>query len=129
MLYWAEGAKSRNAVQFVNSDPAMMRCFAEFLRTYYAVRDEEFRLDCNLFADHIERQREIERFWLETLSLPVACLRKSTVNVYSKYSQKTRQNKLPYGTVRLVVHRTAIVQSIFGAIQEYGGFARPEWLD
>jgi hypothetical protein len=50
------------------------------------------------------------------------------VNVYSKHSKKKRQNKLPYGTVRLVVHSTAMVQSIYGAIQEYGGFERPEWL-
>lgn len=25
MLYWAEGSKSRNSIQFVNSDPAMVR--------------------------------------------------------------------------------------------------------
>jgi hypothetical protein len=36
---------------------------------------------------------------------------------------------LPYGTCRLVVHDTALVQSIYGAIQEYAGFDRPEWLD
>jgi hypothetical protein len=50
------------------------------------------------------------------------------VNVYSKYSQKKRQGRLPYGTVRVCVHSTEIVQQIFGAIQEYGGFERPEWL-
>ena len=48
--------------------------------------------------------------------------------VYSKYSQKKRKGRLPYGTVRVVVHTTALVQSIYGAIQEYGGFERPEWL-
>jgi hypothetical protein len=128
MLYWAEGSKSKNAVQFVNSDPAMARFFAEFLRAYFAVPDEDFRLDCNLFADHIERQQEIERFWLDTLDLPRSCLRKSTVNVYSKYSKKLRKNRLPYGTIRVCVHSTEIVQSIFGAIQEYGRFERPEWL-
>jgi hypothetical protein len=48
--------------------------------------------------------------------------------VYSKHSQKKRRNKLPYGTCRLAVHDTRIVQSIFGSIQEYGGFDRPEWL-
>ena len=50
------------------------------------------------------------------------------VNVYSKYSQKKRQNRLPYGTCRVSVCRTRIVQHIYGAIQEYGGFDRPEWL-
>jgi hypothetical protein len=128
MLYWAEGSKSRNSIQFVNSDPAMVRYFVEFLRVHYDVCDEAFRIDCNLFADHVERQREIEEFWLNTLGLPSSCLRKSTVNVYSKHSQKKRRNKLPYGTVRVCVHSTEIVQSIYGAIQEYGGFERPEWL-
>jgi hypothetical protein len=128
MLYWAEGGKNRNSVQFVNSDPAMVRYFVGFLRECYGVPNGRLRLDCNLFADHLARQREIERFWLETLELPESCLRKSTVNVYSKYSQKKRQGKLPYGTVRVCVHSTEIVQQIYGAIQEYGGFERPEWL-
>lgn len=56
MLYWAEGSKSRNSVQFVNSDPEMVRYFVTFLRAHFAVPDEKLRLDCNLFADHIERQ-------------------------------------------------------------------------
>jgi hypothetical protein len=93
MLYWAEGAKGKNTVQFVNSDPEMARYFVGFLRACYDVPDESFRIDCNLFADHIERQQEIEQFWLDTLELPVSCLRKSTVNVYSKYSKKKRQGR------------------------------------
>jgi hypothetical protein len=128
MLYWAEGSKSRNAAQFVNSDPAMVAFFAAFLRAYFEVPDEAFRIDCNLFADHLERQREIEQFWLDILHLPGSCLRKSTVNVYSKHSQKKRRNKLRYGTVRVCVHSTRVVQSIYGSIQEYGGFERSEWL-
>jgi DNA-binding MarR family transcriptional regulator len=95
MLYWAEGSKSRKAVQFVNSDPAVVRCFVAFLRTQFAVPDEAFRLDCNLFADHVEHQREIEQFWLDTLGLPAPCLRESTVNVYSKYSQKSVRTGFP----------------------------------
>ena len=128
MLFWAEGSRNKNTVVFTNSDPAMVRYFVDFLRTSYDVESAAIRLDCNLFADHVERQREIEQFWLDTLGLPASCLRKSTVNVYSKYSQKTRTNRLPYGTVRVCVHRTDVVQSIYGAIQEYGAFERPEWL-
>jgi hypothetical protein len=80
-------------------------------------------------ADHADRQREIERFWLDVTELPEVSLRQSVVNVYSKYSLKKRANKLPYGTCRVVVYRTRVVQSIYGAIQEYGGFDRPAWLD
>lgn len=129
MLYWAEGSKSRNSVQFVDSDPVMVSFFVRFLRREYDIPDEAFRVACNLFADHLERQREIEQFWLDTLNLPESCLRKSIVNVYSKYTKKKRQNRLPYGTVRVCVHSTRIVQSIYGSIQEYAGFERPEWLD
>jgi len=38
-------------------------------------------------------------------------------------------NKLLYGTCDLGVHSTRIVQTIYGSIQEYGGFDRPGWLD
>ncbi|HXG75429.1 MAG TPA: hypothetical protein VNJ53_02555 [Gaiellaceae bacterium] len=129
MLFWAEGSKARNAVTFTNSDPDLVRFFVDFLRVTFGVEDDRFRLHCNLFADHEPRQREIEQFWLDVLALPASCLRKSTVNVYSKYSDKKRRNRLPYGTVRVTVHSTCIVQSLYGAIQEYGGFERPEWLD
>jgi hypothetical protein len=128
MLFWAEGSRERNAVIFTNSDPAMVRYFARFLRECFAVPDEKIRITCNLFADHLEHQREIEEFWLDATGLPRSQLSKSIVNVYSKHSQKKRRNKLPYGTCRLVVCDTAIVQSVYGAIQEYAGFDRPAWL-
>jgi hypothetical protein len=129
MLFWAEGSKTRNVVQMTNSDPEVLRFFVQFLRHHFDVPDDQFTVTCNLFADHLARQQEVEQFWLDTLSLPSSSLRKSTVNVHSKYSQKKRRNMLPYGTCRLAVCRTRVVQSIFGAIQEYGGFDRPEWLD
>lgn len=129
MLYWAEGDKSsRNAARLSNSDPEVLRLFARFVRTCFDVTNDQMAVTCNLFADHLGRQRDIERFWLDVVELPPERLCKSHVNVYSKYSQKKRQNKLPYGTTRLVVHSTHVVQCIFGAIQEYGGFDRPEWL-
>ena len=129
MLFWAEGDKRRNGVALANSDPELLAFFVSFLRRHFAVQDHEFSVYCNLFADHIARQTEIERFWLSTLHLPPTCLRKSTINTYSKYSAKKRTNKLPNGTCKLVVHRTWIVQTIYGSIQEYGGFERPAWLD
>jgi transcriptional regulator with XRE-family HTH domain len=129
MLYWAEGAKARNVVELTNSDPKLVATFVAFLRRHFSVPQERMRVACNLFADHVQRQHEIESFWLERLGLPATALRKSSVNVYSKYSQKKRINKLPYGTCKFVVCDTRIVQTIYGSIQEYGGFERPEWLD
>lgn len=129
MLYWAEGSKSRNAAHLTNADPSLCAYFVNFLRQYFNVPDAKFGVACNLFADHVARQREIEDYWLESLGLPRSSLKKSTVNRYSKYSEKKRVNKLPYGTCRVSVCSTEIVQTIYGSIQEYGGFDRPEWLD
>jgi transcriptional regulator with XRE-family HTH domain len=129
MLYWAEGEKARNTLSFSNSDPAMVRFFVSFLRSQFNLRNEEIRVTCYLFADHLPRQREIEQFWLDVMGLDANSLRKSHVNVYSKYSEKKRVNRLPYGTVKVVVNRTRVVQSIYGSIQEYAGFERPAWLE
>jgi transcriptional regulator with XRE-family HTH domain len=129
MLYWAEGAKTRNTVKLTNSDPELVRVFLGFLRLHFGVPDDRVRVTCNLFADDVRQQWEIEQYWLDRLGLSRDSLKKSIVNVYSKYSQKKRTNKLPYGTCALVVHSSQIVQTIYGSIQEYGGFDRPEWLD
>ena len=107
----------------------MVRFFVSFLRRYFALSDDAIRITCHLFADHVERQQEIERFWLETLELAESSLCRSIVNVYSRHSTRKRLNMLPYGTCRVVVSKTAITQHVFGAIQEYGDFERPEWLD
>ena len=129
MLFWAEGSKSRNSVQLTNSDPELIRAFAFFLRHHFDVPTEKFRVACNLFVDHVERQREIEDFWLAVVGVPRTCLTKTMVNRYSPYSKKKRRNKLPYGTCRVTVGSTQIAQHLYGAIQEYGRFERPEWLD
>src|SRR4051812_21527510 len=39
-----------------------------------------------------------------------------------------RRNVYVYGTAAIRVDSTFLVQSIYGAIQEYGGFERPEGL-
>jgi hypothetical protein len=107
----------------------MVRIFIGFLRRAFHIDPDRVRLTCSLFADHEDRQREIEEFWLQTAGLPRTSLCKSTVNHYSPYSQKKRTNKLPYGTCRVVVNSTEIAQTIYGSIQELAGFDRPEWLE
>jgi hypothetical protein len=129
MLYWAEGDKNtRNTARLSNSDPALLRYFALFARETFGLGDTGFRVTCHLFPDHVESQRSVEQFWLDQLALPAACMTKSIVNVYSKYSFKKRRNVLPYGTCRLTIASVMVVQHLYGAIQEYGGFDRPEWL-
>ena len=83
-------------------------------------------MNCHL-GNGMSRE-EIERWWLEGLGLPETCLRSGAVDRPSRASKGVRR-PLVYGTARLAVSSTAIVQSIYGAIQAYAGCARPEWLD
>lgn len=126
MLFWAEGSRSRNRVTFTNADSDMVRFFLRFLRECYGVRDEQVRLSVNCHLGNGLTVEEIERWWLERLGLPATCLRTPAVNRPSSASRGLRRPGV-YGTARLVVYSTEIVQSIYGAIQEYAGCSRPEW--
>ena len=128
MLFWAEGSKSRNSVIFVNSDDAMMRFFVRFLRECYDVPDPALCLSVNCFLNNGLSIGEIHDYWLKQLLLDSSCLRRPTINAPSSASKGVRR-RLPYGTARIAVHSTFVVQSIYGAIQDYGGFDRPDWLD
>ena len=129
MLYWAEGSKTRNTVIFVNSDADMMELFLRFLRHCYGVSDDEVALSVNCHIDASCDPADVTRWWLERLGLPATSARAPTVNAVSSASRRRRGHVLPFGTARLVVHSTFVAQSIFGAIQEYSGAARPEWVD
>jgi hypothetical protein len=75
------------------------------------------------------RRLDYQRRGRELARREPSSLRQSILNRYSKYSKKKRANKLPYGTCRVVVYSTEIVQTMYGSIQEFAGFERPEWLD
>jgi hypothetical protein len=129
MRYWAEGSKRRNQAILTNSDPDLLGVFVRFLRSCYAVSDERIALSVNCHLGNGLTVDEIERWWLDQLELPHSCLRKATVNRPSRASALRRGHVLPYGTARVSVCSVRIIQSIYGAIQEYAGIERPEWLD
>jgi hypothetical protein len=95
----------------------------------FALSDDEISIRCWLHADHLDEQARSEQYWLDGRGLPQASLRRSIVNVYSKYSKRKRTGNLPYGTCEVVVSRTWVTQMIYGGIQELGGFTREAWLE
>jgi len=53
---------------------------------------------------------------------------KHMLNHMPTSSSGRAKNKLPYGVCTLRVHNSWMLQHIYGAIQEYGGFDEPAWL-
>ena len=129
MLYWAEGAKRRNQVCLCNSDADMLAAFVCFLRCFYDVPDDRVTFSVNCFLNNGLSLPEIEDWWLGRLDLPRSSVRAAAINRPSSASQQKKHRVLVYGTARVAVHSTFVVQSIYGGIQEIAGIDRPEWLD
>jgi len=129
MLYWAEGSKRRNTAILTNSDPDLLATFVAFLRRCYEVPDERLALSVNCHLGNGLELDEIESWWLGRVRVPRTCLRGATVNRPSSASAARRGHVLPYGTARVCAYSVQVVQSIYGAIQEYARIDRPEWLD
>lgn len=124
MLYWAEGSKDKNRVEFVNSDVNMMKLFIKFLRKCLSIKDENISLRVTCHSDKVEEIEEIKTFWSCELALPIQNFGKTQL----KKGSKSRKNRLKYGVCTIRIDSTEIAQHIFGAIQEYGGFDNPDWL-
>lgn len=118
MLYWAEGAKRRNAIQFTNSDSRMVAFFRGFLVETLGIEPHEIYLSINVYTNNGMSFEAIKRYWLGHV-----------LNHMPTSSSGQARNKLPYGVARLTVHQTCMVQHIYGAIQEYAQFEEPDWLD
>lgn len=127
MLYWGEGAKSRNDLQIANSDPDLLCFFIKFLRESLDVQDDDIIVRVHCYSGNDVSVEDIERYWLSALELPISCLRKSVINVQPKSSQQ-KGRKLLYGVCHVSVYSTRLLQHIYGAIQEYTGIDKPEWL-
>jgi hypothetical protein len=128
MLYWAEGSKSRNRASVANCDADLLKLWLGWVDRWYAIPPEKITLSVNCFLGNGFSVEQIEDWWLEELELDRSQLRKTMVNKVSSASKKVR-TPLLHGTAHMTVNSTFLVQSIYGAIQEIGGFERPEWLD
>jgi transcriptional regulator with XRE-family HTH domain len=130
LLYWAEGTKDRNTLRLVNSDENLLRMFRRFLAECFQIDPPQMAIRLNVYTGNGLTIREIEDHWLFALSLPRSCVRKHSVDKRPAATSGVKRNKLPYGTCGLEVRRsTRLVQHIYGAIQEYGGFDEPRWAD
>jgi hypothetical protein len=125
MLYWAEGAKDRTKMYFVNSDANMLRMFMRFLREEMNVPDSEIVIYIHCHTADVQLIEQIQSYWLRALNLPSSSLRKT---IHKRGNPDVRHNTLENGVCTIRVYRVDLIQHIYGAIQEYGGFENPAWL-
>ena len=124
MLYWAEGAKHRYNVRFVNTDVNMMKIFARFLLHELQAPVDKLRLNIMSHSVQPEEHRRVASFWLSSLNLPASV--KCTVTI--KKGTRSRHARYKNGICAIQISSVAIAQHIFGAIQEYLAIDKPEWM-
>ena len=130
MLYWAEGTKGRNRLSLANSDMNLMWLYRRFLSESLDVTVSRMTFRLHVYTGNGLSIRQVENRWLDVLELPRSCLRSHSVNRRPAATSGVKCNKLPYGVGTLSVLRsTPLVQHIYGAIQEYGGFDEAAWLN
>lgn len=127
MLYWGEGSKREDSLVLVNSDADLLCFFVGFLTECLKVDKQVIRLRINCYLHNVVSQEEVEHYWLTTLGLDRTSPRKSSFNNRPN-SSRQRGRKLLYGVATIAVYNTQLAQHIFGAIQEYSGIDKPEWL-
>ena len=128
MLYWAEGAKSKNTVSFCNGDPEMMAFFVGILRKYFGCTENDLKFSVMAHTGDGLESGDIEKYWSEKIGIPLSRCGKFTLKT-KYYPRPTGKLRKPYGCCTVRVSCTKIVQSIYGSIQELMGIDRPEWLD
>ena len=100
VLYWAEGAKTQSDLTLSNTDPALLRLFILWVRSYLDV-DAEFRLSLHLHEGNDERPAK--RYWRRKLSLPTA---RFTKTYMKPAGTGHRKNRLKHGVCRVRVCRS-----------------------
>jgi transcriptional regulator with XRE-family HTH domain len=123
MLYWAEGAKDRTALRFINTDANMLKLFMRFLREEMNVEDEFIGLQVLHHTTDENEITRIRKYWLECLELPSS----TRVSMYVKVGTTSRKKRYDNGICAIEVGSVKVLQHIYGAIQEYIGFEQPKW--
>jgi hypothetical protein len=68
-LYWGEGEKNRNTVVFANSDPIMIKCFLNLLRSSFSLDEKKFRGLVHIHEYH--NDNEVKKYWSEVTNIPL----------------------------------------------------------
>ncbi len=77
MLYWAEGAKTCEHIDFANSDPLMIQFMMKWFREICKVPEVKFRIALNIMTLH--NQKESEEFWSEVTGVPLIRFNKTYI--------------------------------------------------
>lgn len=124
-LYWAEGYKKPvirrgreltcHSISFSNSDPLMIKVFIRFLQDILKIPSEKIGASVRIFK-HIN-EGEALKYWQDITGLPKEKFQKFYYGISKSSLGKRPYNRLPYGTIQIVVGDTKNFHRIMGWIE------------
>ena len=101
VLYWAEGAKTRNQLRLANSDPRALRLFVRWVRVFL---EPQASFSIQLHLHEGNNDAAARSYWQQELELPDA-------NFYKTFIKPRgtghRKNHLPHGVCSIKMRRCA----------------------
>ena len=99
-VYMGEGAKTRDSVRVMNSDPKIIKLMIIWFKKVFGMKDDNICLRIHLYPDVVEA--EAKEYWSKQTGLAKSRFLKTQVDLRENKSLKGK-GKLPYGTVQLSI--------------------------
>ncbi len=114
VLYWAEGYKANaRHVEFINSDPAMIKLMMLWFRQICNVREEQFRI--RLQIHNVSEINKAQDFWSAITGLPLTQFNRAYTKT-SPTSKRKSGNLVPYGICSIRISDIRLITRIRGWI-------------
>ncbi|MFI2510085.1 helix-turn-helix domain-containing protein [Streptomyces sp. NPDC018972] len=108
-LYWAEGAKSKpyrrsEVLQFINSDPNVIRLFLRWLELLKVPRD---RLTIRVCIHERADVQEAENYWADIVGVDVSAFSKATLKKHNPRTVRKNTGETYRGCLAIYVRQSA----------------------
>ena len=114
MLYWAEGTLRGKTVDFVNSNPDMVKIFLKFLREICGI--DERRLRLYLYAYSYLDLKHTMNYWKKVTGIPLSQFTKPYIR---EGNPNLSNRKLPYGLVHIRYNDKRLLETLSNWIEDY----------
>lgn len=108
-LYWAEGSKTTNCVQFANSDSRLIKIMIRWFKEVCGIPEEKLKI--HIYIHDIYKHENCERFWSKVAGIPVSRFGKTT---YKASPHKVKKNFNYKGVCRIDIGNVNLLKRIFG---------------
>ena len=108
-LYWAEGSKSNEYIQFANSDPRLIKIIMRWFRGVCKVPEEKIRI--HIYIHKVYRNENCEEFWSRVAGIPVSRFGKTT---YKPTPHRIKKNLDYKGVCRIETGNVDLFRRIMG---------------